>query len=257
MPSPDLIGRFPDISIWELHRQTYTNTTPVPCVCTIGSPSCRIARKLLSIPTFNIALRWLADGLYVFTLPLEWTYWRIIWLQCPIDYVTSMPYRSCDFDTLLAINPACMCWTRLNWHGPMQRSTCLLCIATWKASNICNVSNIKLYLTPISMRSIVCISFWLTPSYSPLAVRCSVFCVVVQIPHSFIGLGTWSNVSLYVEINVAHSCSHRIENYYHRRLIGLTLCHYSFVYIYVFLPFVAYWRTRSQLSPRACQSRRS
>ena len=84
MPSPDLIGRFPDISIWELHRQTYTNTTPVPCVCTICSPSCRIARKLLSIPTLDIALRWLADGLCVFTLPLEWTYWRIIWLQCHI-----------------------------------------------------------------------------------------------------------------------------------------------------------------------------
>ena len=109
-----------------------------------------------------------------------------------------------------------------------------------KASNICNVSNTKLYLSPISMRSIVCISFWLTPSYSPLAVRCSVFCVVVQIPHSFIGLETRANVSLCVEIDVAHSCSHQIENYYHRRLIGLTLCHYSFVYIYVFLPFVAY-----------------
>ena len=67
MPSPDLIGRFPDISIWELHCQTYTNTTPVPCVCTICSPSCRIARKLLSIPTLDIALRWLADGLCVFT----------------------------------------------------------------------------------------------------------------------------------------------------------------------------------------------
>ena len=170
-----------------------------------------------------------------------------------------MPYRSCDFDNLLAINPACMRWTRLNLHGPMQRSTCLLCIATWKASNICNVSNIKLYLTPISMRSIICISFWLTPYYSPLAVRCSVVCVVDRIPHSFIGLETWANVSLYAEINAAHSCSHKIEkkNYYHRRLIGLTLCHYSFAYIYVFLPFVAYWRTRSQLSPRACQSRRS
>ena len=68
MPSPDLIGRLPGISIWELHRQTYTNTTPVPCVCTICSPSCRIARKLLSIPTLDIALRWLADGLCVFTL---------------------------------------------------------------------------------------------------------------------------------------------------------------------------------------------
>ena len=87
MPSPDLFGRFPDISIWELHRQTYTNTTPVPCVCTICSPSCRIARKLLSIPTLDIALRWLADGLCVFTLPLEWTYWRIIWLQCHIDHL--------------------------------------------------------------------------------------------------------------------------------------------------------------------------
>ena len=63
---------------------------------------------------------------------------------------------------------------------------------------------------------------------------------VVQIPRSFIGLETRANVSLCVEIDVAHSCSHQIENYYHRHLIGLALCHYSFVYIYVFLPFVAY-----------------
>ena len=201
MPSPDLIGRLPGISIWELHRQTYTNTTPVPCVCTICSPSCRIARKLLSIPTLDIALRWLADGLCVFTLPLEWTYWRIIWLQCHIDHVTSMPYRPFEFDNLFAINPACMYWTRLNLHDPMQRSTCLLCIAMWKTSNICNVSNTKLCLTPISMRSIVCISFWLTPYYSPLAVRCSVVCVLVQIPHSFIGLETRVNVSLAVRRN--------------------------------------------------------
>ena len=69
MPSPDLIGRLPGISIWELHRQTYTNTTPVPCVCTICSPSCHIARKLLSIPTRDIALRWLADGLCVLLSP--------------------------------------------------------------------------------------------------------------------------------------------------------------------------------------------
>ena len=104
MHRPDLIGRLPGISIWELHRQTYTNTTPVPCVCTICSPSCRIARKLLSIPTLDIALRWLADGLCVFTLPLEWTYWRTICLQfhidqrpitsamCPIPSCTSLRY---------------------------------------------------------------------------------------------------------------------------------------------------------------------
>ena len=46
------------------------------------SPSCRISGKLLSIPTLDITPRWLAGGLCILTLPLRWTYWRILWLQC-------------------------------------------------------------------------------------------------------------------------------------------------------------------------------
>ena len=60
------------------------------------------------------------------------------------------------------------------------------------------------------------------------------------------------------------SVLNHVAHWHHRRLIGSALCHYSFVCtvattaLYVlFLLFIAYWNMLFQLSPRACQSRRS